>query len=216
MSPRHPVTIVRFGRAREGVQDFKTSNRDKISRHSSPMKMNVCSLTSTNSRGHREIDVCAQPCACLLVCMFAFVCVRVCSSLTHFLFSSFSFSFFSTFSFSFSFSLSLSLSLFLSPSVSVCLCLYVSVSLFLCFFVFKCFCISVSLCLRVPVFLVHRVSLSLCFSVSLFLCISVSLRLNCKCTQSRVTIVNSTHLVSFAEYSLFYKGLLQKFCKRDL
>jgi len=173
MSPRHPVTIVRFGRAREGVQDFKTSNRDKISRHSSPMKMNVCSLTSTNSRGHREIDVCAQPCACLLVCMFAFVCVRVCSSLTHFLFSSFSFSFSSTFSFSFSFSLSLSLSLSFSLLVSLYVC--VSMSLCLCFCVFLYLSVFVSLCLYAFVSLCFWFTVSLCLSVSLCLCFSVSL-----------------------------------------
>ena len=137
--------------------------------------MNACPLTSTNSRGHPEIDVCAQSSTRVLVCVFVCVCARVCPSLALFLFSLCRLlSVLPSLCFPFSPFLSLSL------SVSVCL--------FLCVIVVKCLCIFVPL--------------SPCPCVSLSLCLYVSLCLDCKCTHNRDTIVSSTHLQRISSKSI--------------
>jgi len=99
--------------------------------------MNARPLTSSSSRGHREISVCGRSCARLRVCVFVCVCARVCPSL----------SFFPFLSLSLSLSLFLSVSLFLSLSFALSLSRCVSVSLCFCVSVSPCLCVSVSLCL---------------------------------------------------------------------
>ena len=101
------------------------------------MKMNACPLTSLSSSGHREIDLCARSCACLLVCVFVCVgvclrvCLRLCLCLSIFRFLSRSLSFSQSFS-PFCLFLSFCLSLLCSLSGSLSLSLCVSESLCLC------------------------------------------------------------------------------------
>ena len=111
----------RGGRAGEGV-DTGGEAQSKISRYLSLMNMNVCPLSSSSSRGHREMNKCARSsivCKCLCVCLYVCMCVCVLLAL------------------SFTLSFPLLRCLFLFVCVSRSWCLSVSPSL----------CFSESLCL---------------------------------------------------------------------